>query len=116
MLLERLGIKVPDYSTINRRIRNLTVPIDIVVDDDVVDESNNNNNNNNNNIYELAIDSTGYKVTNRGDWIREKWGKDKRRKGYVKLHIAVDVRSKKIISLEVTDESITDSKVKSSSN
>ena len=39
--------------------------------------------------------------------MREKW---KRRRGYVKLHIAVDVKSKKIVSLEVTDESVGDSK------
>jgi len=92
MLLEKLGVKVPDYSTINRRVRSLTIPVDL-------DGSSS--------VYELAVDSTGYKVSNRGDWVREKW---KRRRGYVKLHIAVDVKSKKIVSLEVTDESIGDSK------
>jgi hypothetical protein len=39
--------------------------------------------------------------------VREKW---KRRRGYVNLHIAVDVKSSNIVSLEVTDESIGDSK------
>ena len=86
------SIEVPDYSTLNRRVRKLTIPIDL-------DASKS--------VYELSIDSTGYKVSNRGDWMREKW---KRRRGYVKLHIAVDVKSKKIISLEVTDESVGDSK------
>lgn len=86
------SIEVPDYSTLNRRVRRLTIPIDL-------DASKS--------VYELAIDSTGYKVSNRGDWVREKW---KRRRGYVKLHIAVDVKSKKIVSLEVTDESVGDSK------
>ena len=38
--------------------------------------------------------------------VREKW---KRRRGYVKLHIAVDV--KKVVSLEVTDESVGDSRM-----
>jgi len=92
MLLEKLGVKVPDYSTLNRRVRSLTIPVDL-------DGSSS--------VYELAVDSTGYKVSNRGDWVREKW---KRRRGYVKLHIAVDVKSKKIVSLEVTDESIGDFK------
>jgi len=23
--------------------------------------------------YELAIDSTGFKITNRGEWMRQKW-------------------------------------------
>ena len=76
-MLSIWNIDVPDYSTLNRRIRKLTIPVDI-------DASSR--------VYELAIDSTGYKVSNRGDWIREKW---KRRKGYIKLHIAVDVKSKK---------------------
>ena len=39
--------------------------------------------------------------------MREKWN---RRRGFVKLHIAVDVKSKKIVSLKVTDESVGDSK------
>jgi len=93
MLSNVWSIDVPDHLTLNRRIRKLTIPVDIDIS--------------NNNIYELAIDSTGYKVSNRGDWIREKW---KRRKGYIKLHIAVDIKSKKIVSLEVTDESVGDSK------
>ena len=51
----------------NRRIRKLTIPVDIDID---IDTSSN--------IYELAIDSTGYKISNRGDWIREsgRRGKD----------------------------------------
>jgi len=52
MLLRILGIKVPDYPTLNRRMRNLTIPIDF-------DESSN--------VYKLAVDSTGYKVSNRRD-------------------------------------------------
>jgi len=92
LMLEKLGIYIPSYATINRRVRELTIPMDL-------DPSSSS--------YELSIDSTGYKVSNRGDWMREKW---KRRRGYVKLHIAVDVRSKKIVSLEVTDESVGDSK------
>ena len=91
MLSNVWSIDVPDHSTLNRRIRKLTIPVDT----------------SSNNIYELAIDSTGYKVSNRGDWIREKW---KKRKGYIKLRIAVDIKSKKIVSLEVTDESVGDSK------
>jgi len=92
MLSKVWSIAVPDYSTLNRRVRKLTIPVDL-------DSSKN--------VYELSVDSTGYKVSNRGDWMREKW---KRRRGYVKLHIAVDVKSKKIVSLEVTDESVGDAK------
>ncbi len=92
VLLGRLGIKVPDYSTIDRRIRKLNIPADI-------DRSAK--------AYELAIDSTGFKITNRGEWLRQKWAV---KRGWIKLHIAVDVKTKKIISLEVTDESVGDSR------
>jgi hypothetical protein len=49
------------------------------------------------------------KVTNRGQWMREKWKAGK--KGYLKIHIAVNVKSKKILSIKVTDEHVHDSKV-----
>ena len=51
----------------------------------------------------IAIDSTGIKVTNRGQWMREKWH-IKNKKGYLKIHIAVNVKTKKILSMKVTDD------------
>lgn len=57
----------------------------------------------------IAIDSTGIKVTNRGQWMRDKW--NIKRKGYLKIHIAVNVKSKEILSIKVTDdEHVHDSK------
>ena len=56
----------------------------------------------------IAIDSTGIKVTNRGQWMRDKW--NVRKKGYLKIHIAVNIKSKKILSIKVTDEPVHDSK------
>ena len=58
----------------------------------------------------IAIDSTGIKVTNRGQWMREKWNV-KNKKGYLKIHVAVDVKTKKILSMKVTDEHVHDSKM-----
>ena len=59
----------------------------------------------------IAIDSTGIKVTNRGQWMRDKWH-IKNKKGYLKIHIAVNVKTKKILSMKVTaDEHVHDSKV-----
>ena len=46
----------------------------------------------------IAVDSTGIKVTNRGEWMR------KRRKGYIKIHVGVDTKTKQVVSLEVTDD------------
>ena len=90
---------IPHYTTINRRINKLDIKIK--------------DNKSSNKEFEydyliIAIDSTGIKVTNRGQWIRDKWGI---RKGYLKIHVAVDIKSKKILSMKVTDEHIHDSKM-----
>jgi len=93
---------IPDFTTINRRINKLNIQI------------NNNNNNNKNKVSKdeyliIAIDSTGIKVTNRGQWMRDKWH-IKNKKGYLKIHGAVNVKSKKILSMKVTYEHVHDSK------
>ena len=86
-------IQAPDYSTIDRRVNRLDVTLDREdYGDDVI----------------LAVDASGIKVANRGDWIRHKW---KVRRGYLKIHIAVDIKQKKILTLEVTDEKTGDSKM-----
>lgn len=94
---------IPHYTIINRRISRL----DIKIKDD---------NKSSDKEFEdddyliIAVDSTGIKVTNRGQWMREKWNAGK--KGYLKIHIAVDVKTKKILSIEVTDdEHVHDSKM-----
>jgi hypothetical protein len=82
---------IPDYSTINRRVNKVDVKInEEYLGNDIV----------------IALDSTGIKVTNRGNWMRHKWNV---RKGYLKIHVAVDIKKKKIISLEVTSEEVHDS-------
>ena len=58
----------------------------------------------------IAIDSTGIKVTNRGQWMYDKWNIGKN-KGYLKIHIAVNIQTKQILALEVTYEKIHDSKL-----
>jgi hypothetical protein len=54
----------------------------------------------------IAADSTGIKVTNRGlQWMQGKWHiKDK--KGYLKIHVAVNIMTKQILVLEVTYEKV----------
>jgi hypothetical protein len=56
----------------------------------------------------IDIDSTGVKVTNRGEWMRHKWHVHK---GYLKIHIAVDIDKKKFVSLEITSEEVHDDKI-----
>jgi len=84
---------IPDYSTISRRVNKLDIKIDKRIGNDIV----------------IALDSTGIKVANRGEWIRDKWHV---RRGYLKIHVvAVDIKKKKVVSLEVTSEEVHDSKV-----
>ena len=90
---------IPHYTTINRRINRLDVKIK---------DKDNKNNEFEDQYIVIAIDSTGIKVTNRGQWIRDKWNV---RKGYLKIHIVVNVKTKKILSIKVTDEHVHDSKM-----
>ena len=83
---------IPNYSTINRRVNRLDIEINEHVGNDIV----------------IALDSTGIKVANRGEWIRHKWNV---RRGYLKIHVAVDIRKKKIVTMEVTSEEVHDGKV-----
>lgn len=80
---------VPDYSTVNRRINKLDIKLNSRIGNDIV----------------IVLDSTGIKVTNRGEWLPHKWNV---RKGYLKIHVAVDIKKKKIVSLEVTSEEVHD--------
>lgn len=83
---------IPHYSTISRRINRLEIKINEKLGHDIV----------------IALDSTGIKVANRGEWIRHKWHI---RKGYLKIHVAVDIKRKRILSLEVTSEEVHDGRM-----
>jgi hypothetical protein len=83
---------IPNYTTISRRINRLDIKIDGYKQKEKDDE-----------YIIVAIDSTGIKITNRGEWMRKKWNMQNR-KGYLKIHLAVDIKSKKILSVKVTDE------------
>jgi len=60
---------IPDSSTIQRRIKKLDIKINEHLGNVIV------------------LDSTGIKITNRGEWLPHKWNV---RKGYLKIHVAVD--------------------------
>jgi len=89
-------LKAADYTTLFKRISLMDLSLQETIrekqkGDDIV----------------IAVDSSGIKVTNRGEWIREKW---KIHRGWIKVHIAVDVKTKEVVSVEVTDETISDAK------
>jgi len=85
----------PSYGHICKRINKLSIDIkrEKIVDDLII-----------------AVDSTGIKVTNRGQWMSDKWHKQNK-KGYLKIHVAVDIKTKEILALEVTDEKIHDNRM-----
>jgi transposase len=56
----------------------------------------------------IAVDSTGISVHKAGGWVERKHGKKKR---YVKIHLAVDVETKKALAMIVTTDGTHDSRV-----
>ncbi len=84
-------LKAADYTTLWYRLPSLKLDFPENSDEPIV----------------VAVDSTGIKVTNRGEWLRKNW-KDIERKGWIKAHIAVDVKTKELVSLEITDEKTAD--------
>ncbi len=56
----------------------------------------------------VIIDSSCLKITERGDWLSTKW-KEKRR-GWIKIHVAIDKDTMNVVSFNVTKESISDNK------
>jgi len=49
-------------------------------------------------------DRTGIKVTNQGEWMREKW---RIHRGWIKVHVVIDRKSREILAMDVTDETIS---------
>lgn len=102
--IEKLQEAVPDYTTMWWRVVKVKVHLnpEVNLEKDIIT---------------IAVDSTGIKVTNRGEWIREKWNNNnnnnnnKKRRGFIKIHVAVNVRTKKILSMEVTKEDVYDGKM-----
>jgi len=85
-------LKAADYTTLFRRIKSLDnslfVAPELLAEDIVV-----------------AADNTGIKVTNRGEWVREKW---RVRRGWIKVHAMIDVETNLVLGLEITDELVQD--------
>ena len=65
-------------------------------------------NNDGNNPITVIVDASGLTITKKGDYIEQKWIRKK--KEFIKLHIAVDAKSEKILSFRVTKGSVHDSK------
>ena len=86
------GIATVCYTSIFRRIRKIIPGIESH-DGKPVD---------------CAIDSTGFKITIRGDYLGSKW--KKARRGWSKLHAVISINDVSVISFAITDEHVHDAK------
>ncbi|MEM2405335.1 MAG: IS5 family transposase, partial [Candidatus Methanomethylicia archaeon] len=93
--LNRLIPKLPsvDYSWIRRRILTLNPSLY----DSLRDSSS---------PITIAVDSSGVSVHKSGGWVTRMHGKKKR---YIKIHFAVDVKTKEILAMDVTTDDVHDS-------
>jgi len=84
---------VPDYSTVSRRQKTLTVQLPYRGSGD--------------GALDLLVDSTGIKFVGEGEWKRKKHGAEYRRQ-WRKVHLAIDAKTLEIRGIEVTDNSVGD--------
>ncbi|MBN1941195.1 MAG: IS5 family transposase [Candidatus Diapherotrites archaeon] len=58
----------------------------------------------------VAIDASGVCITNRGEWMRKihRKGKITESKGFLKIHVSVDVKTKEVVGLEITTDKVGD--------
>ena len=68
----------------------------------------NDNDNDNEEPITLVVDASGLTVSKKGDYIEEKWIRKK--KEFIKLHIAADAKSKKVVSFRITRGNVHDAK------
>jgi len=90
--LAELDWPVPDYSTISRRQKTLTVDISYRPRRGGL---------------HLLVDSTGVKMLGEGEWKTKKHGAEYRRQ-WRKVHLGIDAETLEIRAIEVTDNSIGD--------
>lgn len=80
------GFPVNDHTTISRRINRHELLFPTINYDKPIF---------------VANDGSGIKVSNRGEWIRQKW---KIRRGWIKAIITVNTEDKKLLDIEVFDK------------
>ena len=92
---------VPDYSTLCRRFNT--------IDAKLLPHPKKKGNEE----FWIAIDASGICVTNRDEWMRKihRKGRIEKCKGFLKIHIAVDVKKGEIVAMEITRENIGDNRM-----
>jgi len=103
VMQEPFGLeRIPDHSTLHEREQGMDL-------DNLLTKVKVNENYNPDKPTTIAVDSTGIKVTNDGEWIKKKW--KVKRKGFLKIHIAVDIETNEIVAIEITNDKCHDNVV-----
>ena len=84
--------EIPSYSQIQRRLIQLNFNLGLLPAEDK---------------QIVAIDASGIKLYNSGQWIREK---HKKKGPFLKIHIAVNIKNKQAVAVSITEDSIGDNK------
>lgn len=87
--------KIPDYTTIFRRMNKMKLDISKSIPKS-------------NEPLFLSVDASGLKADHGGTWIENRFGRKKRR--WIKIHFAIDVISKRIIDLSVSTDRVHDNR------
>lgn len=87
--------KTPDYTTIFRRMNRLKLDIFKSIPESKEP------------LF-ISIDSSGLKADHGGTWIEQRFGRKKRH--WIKIHFAIDVKSKRIIEVSVTTDRVHDNR------
>jgi len=90
------GLKEMHFTQIRRRMLRLNPTVGFDYDSDA-DEP-----------VTLIVDSTGLSTTKKGAYIEQMWVKKKRK--FIKLHIGIDEKTKKIVEFDVTTPRVADTK------
>ena len=89
-----LDISVPDFSTLSRRSRGLSIPAKPRA--------------RRTEPVHLVVDSTGLKIFGEGEWLQNKYKTKAKRKSWRKLHLGVDLLSGEIICSDLTTDDVGD--------
>jgi hypothetical protein len=90
LVIMKKKLKVPSYTQLCRRIKELELLQELISKKDVTD---------------IVLDTTGLKVYGAGEWCSKRYGG---KKGWKKLHLALDPESGQLVLAEVTGENVHD--------
>ena len=108
-LLGSHGIEAPHYTTVFRRLRSLRAAVSDRKDGRIM--SSYVRPKTGSRKHRIAVDSTGLNLSKTTLWRENKWGTGPKRRGWLKLHAAIDIDSGEILAYVLTDDRIGDNTV-----